>query len=295
MKFKIPFTFLGTKILKRRVKGLEFAKAREKRSFSALAEHLKNSDAEISKEEYIAICSKTFLIYFIAFLIIFSLVFFFLQIKFFYLYSLGIAILFSLFIFLMQLNYPKVYSLKKARDIEKNLIPALQDMHVQLNSGVAIFKIITNIANSDYGSVSEEFGKAAREINSGKPQAEALDELGNRTGSIYFRRVLWQISNGMRAGSSMSVVIKNSVDNLSKEQTIQIQSYGSKLNPLVVFYMLLTVILPALAIAFLTIISSILNLSSSTVKLMFIGIFFIVILMQVMFLGIIRTRRPSLL
>jgi hypothetical protein len=99
----------------------------------------------------------------------------------------------------------------------------------------------------------------------------------------------------MRAGSDMAMVIKDGVDNLAKEQAIQIQAYGSKLNPLIMFYMLLTVIIPALGITFFTIIASMLGLSGNLVKLIFIGIFFFVMIMQILFLGMIRTRRPSLL
>ncbi|MBI2124536.1 hypothetical protein HYT92_01980 [Candidatus Pacearchaeota archaeon] len=85
------------------------------------------------------------------------------------------------------------------------------------------------------------------------------------------------------------------IDTLEKEQAVQIQNYGNTLNPLVMFYMLLTIIMPALALTFFTIISSMLSLSSFVVKMLFIAIFIFVVLFQIMFLGMIRTRRPSLL
>ena len=294
MKFKIPFTFSSAEVLKKRSKGLSKF-VRKKKKESALQEYLKNVDAGLSREEYISICMRTFILSFIIFLTISTSILGLFQISFFYFYGIGIALLFSFFILSSQLSYPRIYNFRKTRDIEKNLIAAMQDMHVQLNSGVPIFKILVNIASSDYGSLSEELGRAVKEINSGKPQIEAIDDLGNRSTSTYFRRVLWQISNGMRAGSDMSIVIKNGIDNLSAEQVIQIQSYGSKLNPLIMFYMLLAVIMPALGITFLTIISSMLNISGMVVKMIFIGIFVFVVLLQIMFLGIIKTRRPSLL
>jgi flagellar protein FlaJ len=168
-------------------------------------------------------------------------------------------------------------------------------MLVQLESGIPVFQIIVNIAASNYGFVSHEFSKAVKEINSGVSQIEALENLIKRSQSVYFKRVLWQISNGMRSGSDMTIVIKDSVDNLNKEQAIQIQSYGSRLNPLVMFYMLIAVILPSLGLTFFIIISSMLGLSGSMMKLMFAAIFVFVVLIQIMFLGMIRTRRPSLL
>ena len=119
------------------------------------------------------------------------------------------------------------------------LIPAMQDILVQLQAGVPLFKIMVNISASNYGRVSSEFKKVVKEISSGIPQLEAIDKLIEKNESIYFRRILWQISNGMRSGSDMTEIIKDGIDNLSKEQALQIQSYGSKLNPVIMFYMLM--------------------------------------------------------
>ncbi|MGC9309342.1 MAG: hypothetical protein ACP5D2_01450 [Candidatus Nanoarchaeia archaeon] len=99
----------------------------------------------------------------------------------------------------------------------------------------------------------------------------------------------------MRAGSDMEVVIRESINSLSEEQLLQIQEYGNKLNPLIMFYMLVSVIMPALAITFLTVLSSMVNMPGNTTKAMFIGLFILVVLVQVMFLGIIKSKRPSLL
>ena len=126
------------------------------------------------------------------------------------------------------------------------------------------------------------------------PQIDVLEELGEKNPSLYFRRTLWQISNGMRAGSDISVVIKESIKSLSEEQIIQIQSYGNKLNPLIMFYMLSSVILPALAITFLTIISSLISLPQTIANLAFLCLFGIVIFFQLMFIGIIKSLRPTL-
>jgi len=179
--------------------------------------------------------------------------------------------------------------------MEKNLIPALGDILVQLNSGVPLFNILVNISSSDYGELSEEFKKAVKKINAGLPQVEVLEELGEKNSSIYFKRTLWQISNGMRAGSDISVVISESIKSLSEEQILQIQNYGNKLNPMIMFYMLSSVILPALAITFLTIISSMVGLTQSITTLLFAALFVFVVIIQTMFIGIIKSIRPSLL
>ena len=119
--------------------------------------------------------------------------------------------------------------------------------------------------------------------------------MSDATSSVFFKRTLWQISNGMKAGSDMSIVIEDSRSVLQGEQAIQIQNYGNKLNPLVMFYMLSSVIIPALSITFLTIISSMIGLDTTTVKIIFSALFAFVLFIQIMFLGVIKSARPNLL
>lgn len=292
MKFKIPFTFSDIEVLKRKSKPfLKFVKPGK----TKLDEYLKSSEKKVDRMQYLAICYRSFALNLLIFSVITTSILGLFGLNSFYLYGLLAALAFAGFILFNQLNYPRIFCANKQRQIERNLISVLQDMMVQLNSGVPIYQILVNIASSDYGEVSDEFKKITKEINSGVPQIDAIEKYGKLNSSEYFRRVLWQISNGMRAGSDMSIVIKEGIRTLSEEQSIQIQTYGSKLNPLVMFYMLIAVILPSLGITFLIIISSLLSVSSTIVKLLFVMIFVFVFFIQIMFIGMIKSRRPSLL
>jgi pilus assembly protein TadC len=293
MKFKIPFTISSIGVLKKKTKS--FARLFRGIDRPGLKSQLDSAEVDLTVPQYLGISAKTTLIAFVVVLLFSTSVMYFFNISNFYVYGLGIAFLFSFFVFMRQLMYPRMYSSRKSKNIEKNLISALQDMLVQLESGVPIYQILVNIASTDYGMVSKEFRKAVKEINSGVPQVEALEHLIKKNDSEYFKRVLWQISNGLRSGSDMSVVIKDSIDNLNKEQSIQIQTYGNKLNPLIMFYMLIAVIIPSLGITFFIILASMIGLSSLMVKLLLSAAFVFIILIQIMFLGLIKTRRPSLL
>lgn len=292
MRFQIPFTFSDIEILKRKSKSfIRFTGLRK----SSLGEHLKNAGVNTDKREYLSIVYKRALINLLVFSVIFTSILGVMRTKYFYIFGLGASLLITGFIFFNQINYPKIFSLTKQRDLEKNLIPVLQDMMVQLNSGVPIFRILANIAEADYGRVSTEFKKMVKEINSGVSQIDAIEKYAKLNTSKYFRRVLWQISNGMRSGSDMTIVINDEIKSLSEEQAIQIQSYGSKLNPLIVFYMLIAIVLPSLGVSFLILISSLLGIEATMMKIIFFIIFIVVIFIQIMFLGVIKSRRPSLL
>jgi len=292
MKFRIPFTFASLEKLKKRSRIFQIKK--ENKSDKALETYFENAEVEITPQEYRAIKKRTFLSSFILLYIITNTLLFIFKIEKPFLISLGVLLI-SFFIYFIQTNYPKVHDKKRVRNIERNLIPALEDMLVQLNSGIPLFNILVNISSSDYGSLSDEFEKAVKQINAGLPEIEVLEKLGEKNASILFKRTLWQISNSMRAGSDVNIVIKESVKSLNEEQIIQIQNYGNKLNPLIMFYLLVTVILPALAITFLTIISSMINLAPSLTTVLFISIFMLVILLQILSLGMVKTARPSLL
>jgi flagellar protein FlaJ len=293
MKFKIPFTFSDIERLK--IKSKPFSSKIRYKKISKLDEYLRGCDIDLTREEYMGICIRSFIFSFLFLTLIFTTILALLSVKSFYLLGSGIAILFASFIFFSQRVYPKIYVSRKQRDIEKNLISALEDILIQLNSGIPLFSIMVNISSSEFGVLSLEFKKAVKRINAGESEINVLNDLGKSNPSTFFRRTLWQISNGMMAGSDMSIVVKDTIKALNEEQLIQIQDYGSRLNPLIVMYMLITVIIPTLSITFLTIISSMVKLPQNMTYLLFIALFVFVILAQIMFLGLIRSRRPSLL
>ncbi len=260
--FKIPYSLLPIKVLK---KGssifLGIGRSLEK-NFPFLKLHLKQAEVDFSVKEYLSMCFLSGIIF---------------------------------FVFLQQLTYPKIYSNKRIKDIEKNLLAALQNMLIQLNSGVPIFDILVNLSKGNYGEISREFQNVVKKINAGKPQIETLEEMATLNPSLFFRRAIWHLVNGMKAGADMSDVIKEMVNLLAEEQILQIQRYGSQLNPLAMFYMLIVVIAPSLGMTFLIIISSFISLSETATKLVFYGLFGIVIFFQIMFMGMIKAKRPNLL
>ncbi len=293
MKFHVPFTFSDVEIL--RIKSKFLLSKIKPRKKTKLEEDLRNCDVNLTREEYLAICLREFIIIFVVLFAVSTTILGVLRLSYFYLFGLGLASVFSCFVFFSQIVYPKIYVSRRQKDIEKNLIPALEDILIQINSGIPLFNVLVNVSSENYGELSIELKKAVKRISSGQHESQVLDDLGKKNPSVFFRRTLWQISSGMKSGSDISVVIKESIKTLSEEQLIQIQNYGNKLNPLVVFYMLIAVIVPSLSITFLTILSSMMNIEKTMSILLFIGLFVFVMLIQIMFLGLIKSRRPSLL
>lgn len=264
-------------------------------AFPYLQLYLKQAKIPLTGIRYLSMCilSDSFLL--VTLMVLLSGFFYRMQAAAWLLYGIALSLLIVLFIFMQQMYYPKLLINKRVRDIERNSLVALQSILIQLRSGVPLFDIMVNIAGSDYGEVSEEFLKVVKQINAGKNQIEALEEMTLENPSVIFRRAVWQMVNGLKTGSDMTYVISEIMHSISQEQLIQIEHYGGQLSPLSMFYMIIAVIFPSLGINFLIIGSAFFSLSEIGVKLIFWSVYAIVLLFQIMFLGFIKSRRPSLL
>lgn len=200
----------------------------------------------------------------------------------------------TLFVFYYVVFYPKKILREKIRLLEKDLLYALRHLLIQVRSGVTLFNAMVSVAAGDYGLISEEFEEAVREINAGVSEIDALEAMSWRNPSLYFRRVIWQLVNGMRAGSDIATTLREIVNGLAIDQRIEIRKYGAQLNPMALAYLMLAVIIPTLGITFLIILSSFFNLNILPLDLvLYFGLAFLVFF-QYMFIGLIKVRRPSM-
>ncbi len=289
---KIPFSLFPEKKLFKFSRLFRGLAQKFERKVPFLEVHLKQAEADVNAIEYISMClMSTCLMFFFFFIFMLPALKFGANAW----VPLIVAGCITSFMFMQQMAYPNLIALQRVRLIEQNLLPALQDMHVELNAGVPMFNILVNISNGGYGAVSQEIGKAVKEINAGRDQVEALETLAVRNPSILFRRSLWQIVNGMKTGADIGSLIKDVMDGISDEQITQIQKYGGQLSPLALFYMLIAVIVPSLGTTFIIVLSSFIALEGKFIKIIFYGILVGTMFLQFMFMGIIKARRPSLL
>lgn len=292
--FKLPYSMLPPELLKK-VSHKSLSAGQFLASFFPfMGAKLRMAELDIDAREYLAMC-------FVASSSLFLFIFSFFSVailisgKGSLLVSLVIALLFALFVFFQEIMFPQVIINRRVKAIEKNLLAAVQDMIIQLSSGIPLFKIMANIAASNYGEISKEFQNAVKEINAGKSQITVLEDMAATNPSIYFRRTIWQLVTGMKSGSDLGDVIKEVTSSLAEGQLIQVQKYGSQLNPLAMFYMLVVIIAPALGMTFLIILSSFISLSEGSIKIVFWGFYAAVCFFQIMFMGIIKSKRPNLL
>ena len=255
---------------------------------------LKQAGFDISSRDYISIAFFSSIFMFILTYSCFAVIAFrFVEVSKVVLVSLLVGMLFSFVTFFYIKAYPKLIVKKRMFDIERNVLYALRHMYVQVTSGVSLFEAMVSVSKGDYGQISSEFKAAIKLINTGVQIEKALEDLTLRNPSIYFRRAMWQISNGVKSGSDIGGILKNIIDYISTEQKIMIRRYGSQLNPLTVAYMMIAVIIPSLGVTFLMVVSSFAKIPVT--EYMFWGILGFVTIFQFMFLGIIKSKRPNMI
>lgn len=297
---KIPFSLLPTKRLKKSSRYYLGIAGSIDRRLPSLSINLKQARAGIESKDYLAMCINALVIFF-AFALVFFLILFGitkqamgLDIPF-VLVSFLTAFILSFFVFIQQLNYPTLLKARRIKSLDGNLLHALRNIMVQVSAGVPLFNVFMIIANGNYGEISTEFSMAVKEISSGKAQADAIKDLTTNNPSIFFRRAMWQLANGMKSGSDVSNVLDEIVKTTSEEQLVQITTYGSQLNPIAMFYMLLTVIIPSLSVTFMIVLAALLSLSEDFAIIIFGILYCLVFFMQIMFLGMIKAKRPTLM
>lgn len=270
-------------------------------AFPSIGKNLELLDSEIGKKDYISGAIFTFVIYFI--LISLILLGVARQVAPEVLRSMEtqmmvvlLAFLISFAILIYILILPYWLLTKKIRAVEKDLLFVTRHLMVQTAAGVPLFDAMVSVSeryndeNLDYGEASREFEKIVLMVRTGKDFTEALEESAANNASLYYRKVVWQLANAHRAGADIGDVLKNLVEYLSAEQRIMIQDYGSQLNPLALFYMIICVIGPTMGLIFLMVVSTFVELNIS--ELTFIVILLVLVVIQITFMGLIKSRRP---
>ena len=204
-----------------------------------------------------------------------------------------VAVLFPLLfvgMFLYFVKLPDVKIVRKRKSIDKEVVYAGRFLIVEMDSGVLLYNAMANVAKS-YKEIGKTFSNILHSIDMGTTIEDALNEAIEFTPSPDFRRMMWQIINALRTGSDISESLKSVVEQITREQIIEIKTYAKKLNPLAMFYMIIAVILPSLGITMLIVLSSFLSIQLSLTVLVAIAV--LLGLLQLIFFVVIKSSRPA--
>ncbi|MBT3407209.1 hypothetical protein HN415_00850, partial [Candidatus Woesearchaeota archaeon] len=121
---------------------------------------------------------------------------------------------------------------------------------------------------------------------------QAIKEAIENSPSKTFKKIFIQIKNSLKTGSDLKHTLKAALEDITREKIIEFESFGKKLNPLGLFYMIFGTIGPSLGIVMFVIFLTIIGMPiKGAVLAMFI---FAIFMIQLFFILIFSSMRPEL-
>ncbi len=192
-------------------------------------------------------------------------------------------------LFFYFLKFPDMQILKREREIDKEIVYAGQHLIIELQSGISLYDSFQHIADN-YPNVGKHFRNIVEDIDLGTPIDEALNRAVEMSPSHNLRKILWQIINSITTGVDVASSLEAIIEQVVRDQKIQLNEYGRKLNPLAMFYMIIAVVLPSIGITMFTVLLSFVSVQLSLTILLIIAGF--MGFMQFMFYTVVKSARP---
>ncbi len=199
-----------------------------------------------------------------------------------------LIVLFILFFELSLLNI-KARIKKREREINKEVLFVGRHLLVKLYSGRPLLNALIETANSR-GVASKYIKEIVDDVSTGNTIENALNNAMIYSPSEKLRMVLFHINNALQLGIDVTKPLESVLEEITREEELEINKYGKKLNTLVIFYMLAAVILPSLGVAMFIVVSSFIKFTID-LKGLLVFIFFIVVL-QLIFITLFKSIRP---
>jgi len=115
---------------------------------------------------------------------------------------------FSAAILILLLGYPYLKKESIVNSIEKNFSDALKQMADTLKAGDTYESALREVANSDYGRLSEEIDMALRRLEEGENLETALGVFADRVESRLIRRTVIILLDSIKSGASLSDILE---------------------------------------------------------------------------------------
>ncbi len=207
-------------------------------------------------------------------------------------FGIGIGFLLFFMMFMLHVMHPSIIRKKIAGRQSKDLLFALREIIMNVESGVPLFDSMKNVSVANYGYVSEDFAMVVRKIESGVFERDAIRDLAIQSQNEYLRRAAWQIVNALETGSKVGNALVSITSVLEKQINREIKNYSASLNFIMLIYILVAAAIPSLGVTFLVLLSSFSGAGiNSTTVFMILGMSFFV---QFIMLGYSNATRPAI-
>lgn len=193
--------------------------------------------------------------------------------------GLGFTLFLIPMIYGFFLGYVDVMIAKKGRELDGDLLFISEYFLVSLESGMPLGNAIQEFSKLDRPG-AKFFKKIYTEFTTGKDLERALEEGAKNCPSESLKTLLKRLKDSLSIGVDLKGVLVNFIEESAEKKVIEIRGYSKKLNPLVMMYLLLGVVVPSLGVTFFMLGATFINLTPSGLQLILIVIFLMMLAFQ---------------
>lgn len=255
--------------------------------FPKLKTELRMANMAYTPVSYITKSLKIAALYSSAMLILFFFVLRKAKLPLFLIFPIFLVLFFLFFEFFIISIRAKIR--KREREINKEVLFIGRYLLVKLYSGRPLLNALIETSTSR-GIASKYIKEIVNDIGTGRTIEDALNNAMIYSPSDKLRKILFHVNNALQLGIDVTKPLESVLDEITKEEALEIKKYGKKLNTLVIFYMLAAVILPSLGVAMFIVLSSFISLAINLEGLL-LFIFFILVL-EFIFMTLFKSIRP---
>ncbi len=190
-----------------------------------------------------------------------------------------IIILLSPLIYGFWFGFVDVQISKIGRELDSDLLFVSEYLLVSLESGLPLGNAIQRISRLNRPG-GKFFNRVFTEFKTGKDLETALDEASTYSASENLRVLLKRLKDSLTIGVDLKTVLENYIEESSEKKIIEIKGYSKKLNPIIMMYLLLGIVVPSLGITFFILAATLLEMTPQLLKLILICIFLVMFAFQ---------------
>ncbi len=190
-------------------------------------------------------------------------------------------------------SYVEVQITKAGRELDWDLLFVSEYFLVSLESGLPLGNAIQNLSKLQRPG-GRFFKKVYTEFNTGKDLEQALDESSNFCPSETMKILLKRLKDSLNIGVDLKSVLENFVNDASEKKILDIRAFSKKLNPTIMMYLLLGIVLPSLGVTFFILAAAILEMTPELLKIILIFIFLLMFGFQYISYTIFKFSKSTL-
>lgn len=191
----------------------------------------------------------------------------------------GILLISSPLIFKFWFSSVDVMIRKEGRAIDGDLLFVSEYFLVSIESGLPLGNSIKNLSRLDRPG-AKFFKKIFTEFKTGKDLESALGDAIVYSPSDNMKVLLKRLKDSLNIGVDLKNVLENFIDEASNKKIIEIKGYAKKLNPIIMMYLILGIVLPSLGVTFFILAAALINITPEFLRLILIIVFLIMFALQ---------------